>query len=995
MLSLRAGQRISQYELVEKIGEGGMGVVWKALDTELKRHVAIKFLPRALDPESDRRVRFKREAQTAAALDHPNIAVIHEVGEHESHPFIVMQLIGGKSLRSLMQARPMPLIDWIRIGIPMAEALAYAHKHGIVHRDLKPDNVMLSAEGQPKIVDFGLAKLFNPEAFDSSDRARSVTLERDLTMVGEVFGTFAYMSPEQARGDRLDHRSDIFSLGVILYEMAGGRRPFDAANPAGTLSAIVSEAPAPLSSLVPNVHPLAESIVRKALQKDPDHRYQHADDLAADLKSFKNDIEGAQIPGASQAASARQGPRGLQALLALLTVALVGALALLSPLGTRDPGQGARGAAPLIAVVGFENLSNADDPQNLGRMLMGLVTTDLSEAGGLSVSSTAKVMAARRKIETVGGRFDASLAPDVARSVGASLMLVGQLSQTGDKLLVTAELVDVASGNALHSLTKEAASQDDLFEVAGALAESIRGHLEVPAPERAAFDLAEALTELPAAYILYEEGERAFQGQEWQGAAAAFERALSTDPSFALASYRLGMARTFIGEDEAAIEALRNGMANIDRLPARWQTIYRALLEWHEGDIHDAFLALSRLVSSAPPIPDAYYLLGEIRTHSSRHFDGARARQLFEKAREINPGFRVVNDHLLDSEIVAGDLDAARRLMDAVRLDHPEDLFLLESELKLLAAEGRWSDLVARGVEMLSARAPDGFELQTWIIDGYLHLGEWERALDLAETAGRGKTGRALASALIKRGQALAGLGRLGTALSAFRESQQMADQLVPRIREFSTQGHYYGAVLLAAAGRMDEALDEARTALGTDPVAGEWHYRVGRLLVQADRKIEAAEELGRIRAIASANLSPPVRFWEAALQAEIHLASGDPAAARKELDRILAMKVEHRDPPAEQRLRARIARSAGDEEEARRASAAFIGLPDYMPGAAVTEKTQEIFELARFEESLGEIAAARGGYSEVVDRWGAADMPMACVGGARARLAALPAPRP
>jgi tetratricopeptide (TPR) repeat protein len=997
MLSLQPGQRISQYELIEKIGQGGMGVIWKALDTELKRRVAIKFLPTALSPESDRRVRFRREAQTAAALDHPNIAVIHEIGELEGHPFIVMQLLEGKSLRSIMQGQPLPFPEWVRFAIPMADALAYAHRHGIVHRDLKPDNVMMTSEGHPKIVDFGLAKLFDPQAFGSQERGRSETLEQDLTRVGQVFGTFAYMSPEQARGDRLDHRSDIFSLGVIIYEMAGGRRPFEAGNPAGTLAAIVASPHQPLSALVPDVHPVAEQIVRKALEKDPEHRYQHADELSTDLKTLKRDLESGQISGATQAA-ALQGagsrrPLWLLGLLALLSVVIAAAVARWEPKVTVTTNMGPQQQpARSIAVIGFENLSDRADPRNLGRVLMGLVTTDLTESGGLTVASTAKVLAARRDLAAGGEGFDSASASEVARGVGAGLMLVGQVAETERGLILTAELVDVASGESLTSIKHESPDREGYFEMAGEVADSVRRHLSVGRPDGEPFDLAKALTSSTAAYRSYLDGERAFQGHQWGEAAASFGKAVEIDPTFALACYRAGMTLSFYGDDKGAMDILEKGLAHVDRMPARWQTIYTALLTWHKGDTHDAFVPLQNLVATSPHIPDAYYLLGEIRTHSSRHFDPAAARELFQRARDMDPAYTVVNDHLIDAYLAAGDIEAATRLVESARAD---DNFSRESELKLLAAESRFGEMRALADEMMEElRGVEG-EIWTWIIDGHIHVGEWDLALEMADLAVREKKGRQLPSAHIKRGQALAGKGRLKAALASFREAQALTDPLVPRIREFGTQGHHYAASLLAASGLPGEAMAEARQAVEKDPFAPEWLYFIGRLHLAAGRTVEAAGQLGRIRALASEGLSPPVRFWESVLEAEIRLASSDLSAAKAEMRRIFALPKEHRDKAVELKLRSAIARANQDFEGATREMAAFLALPDHLLTAAVTEKTVALFALAGDDEALGRPGAARAHYGEVIRRWGGADIPVPMAGGARARLAALPAAAP
>ena len=277
---MEPGQLISHYELIEKIGEGGMGHVYKARDTKLNRHVAIKLLPPDLTSDEERRLRFRREAQAAAALDHPHIAVIHEVGEHEGNLFIVMQYLEGQSLGKLIGQRPLPLKEWLRLAIPIAEGLTHAHKHGIVHRDLKPDNVMLTNEGQVKLLDFGLAKLLEPEAQpgggpdrDEELNSRLATISRELTRAGNVMGTIAYMSPEQARGESVDHRSDLFSFGVILYEMASGERPFKGKSEIESLHSTIAQDSQPLSQRTGGIPTEVERVVRKAMEKEPERRY--------------------------------------------------------------------------------------------------------------------------------------------------------------------------------------------------------------------------------------------------------------------------------------------------------------------------------------------------------------------------------------------------------------------------------------------------------------------------------------------------------------------------------------------------------------------------------------------------------------------------------------------------------------------------------------------------------------------------------------------------
>ncbi|MBI4161798.1 MAG: serine/threonine protein kinase, partial [Acidobacteria bacterium] len=268
------GKRLSHFRILAKIGEGGMGVVYKAEDLRLRRAVALKILPGEALADGERRVRFLREARAAAAVTHPNIATIHEVDEAEGILFIAMEHIEGKTLRSLIRGNPLPVREALRIAVEIAEGLTRAHQARVIHRDLKPGNIMVTDDGHVKVLDFGLAKLLEGEDPSSSERSRLGTISGERTREGTVLGTPSYMSPEQSRGQSVDGRSDLFAFGIVLYEMVTGRAPFEGPSPMDTVTAILHEAPVPASEVNGEVPPELDRILGKCLEKNPADRYQ-------------------------------------------------------------------------------------------------------------------------------------------------------------------------------------------------------------------------------------------------------------------------------------------------------------------------------------------------------------------------------------------------------------------------------------------------------------------------------------------------------------------------------------------------------------------------------------------------------------------------------------------------------------------------------------------------------------------------------------------------
>jgi len=464
---MQAGQQLHHYRLIEKIGEGGMGVVWKAEDTRLHRHVALKLVPEAKERQGavDRHL---REARAASALNHPNICAIHDIGEWEGRRFIVMELLEGVPLQQRIGRTPLDVDTAIDLAIQISDALAAAHAKEIVHRDIKPANVVVNeSDSGPhaKILDFGLAKLGGDplEAESPDDETRTAL---DQTQPGHVMGTVSYMSPEQALGKPLDHRSDIFSLGVVLYEMLTGRRAFKGDTSAAVFDAILNRAPVAPIELNSAVPAEVERIVNRALEKDPALRYQSAADLAADLRRLRRDTTTSH-PVPREANSGKPwGPLGIGAL-AILIVAVVAAWQFRGKDAASDPETTVVSSAISgisIAVLPFVNASGDPDQRYFSDGLTNDIVTELSRYGELAVLPCASAECA---ISDANAR-------EIGESLGVRYVLQGQVQSTDQRIRVNVQLSDGADGRSIwgNSYVSERTARD-LFDLQDELTQQV------------------------------------------------------------------------------------------------------------------------------------------------------------------------------------------------------------------------------------------------------------------------------------------------------------------------------------------------------------------------------------------------------------------------------------------------------------------------------------------------------------------------------------------
>jgi tetratricopeptide (TPR) repeat protein len=794
------GSTVGHYKILERLGSGGMGVVYRAEDTRLGRAVALKFLPTGVASDPEALERFKREARITSSLNHPNICTVHDVGDG----FIVMELLDGCALRDDIARGPLPFTRVLELGIEMADALEAAHVKGIVHRDIKPANIFITSRGQGKILDFGVAKLAASHAAMAGDSETTRVVQEHATTIGTTLGTVAYMSPEQARGSEIDHRSDIFSFGVVLYEMATGTQPFAAQSTVGTFEALLTRNPPAPSTLNRSVPAEFDRIVSKALEKDPDVRYQTAADLRGDLKRLKRSTDSADVPVAAAPAAPTKRHVGWKGAAAATAILVAGIAAFVYSSRPR-----AFSERDWVVIADF---ANSTGNTMFDDTLKEALDVELRQSPFLSVIADQRVQGMLRLMGRAPGE---KLTPDVARDlcqrVGSKAMIAGSISQLGRSYVISLDATNCRTGDTIDKRQVQAPSQEEVLKSLASVAGQLRRGLgeSLASIEKYDAPIQNATTKSLDALKSYSLGLVTRRRQGDAPSLPFFRTAIEQDPDFALAHARLSTVLNNLGEVQPSIDEIRKAYDLKDRVsePERLYIIarYGTTVENSLAKTIDTYQVW---IQTYPNDYVPHTNLGNAYLQRSEY---EKAIDELQTAIRLAPDEPLSYTNLANSYIGLGKLEEARKTLDTA-IAHGMDSTAFRTQLYVISCLKKDDADMARQLEA-ARRFPDSFRTLTAQAGVALYRGQLARARELTaqyESESIAKAGLMASAANLwaEVAQVSAEVGDNAAARTGIQKSLAL---------DRSTNTLIAGAGTLALAGDAAGArkmLDDARRAL-------------------------------------------------------------------------------------------------------------------------------------------------------------------------------------
>lgn len=962
------GKTILHYTIESRLGEGGMGVVYRATDNKLGRQVALKFLPAFVSQRPEEKERFLREARIASALDHPNIATIFEVNESEGKIFYSMSLVEGLTLKDLRNRGPVTHKQIIKIGMQLADGLAHAHDRDVVHRDIKPQNIMVTPDGRAILLDFGLAR---------------VGMQESMSGTTSTAGTAAYISPEQAQGQQALPQSDLFSLGVVMYELTCGSAPFTGDHPAALMYSIVHEDPPPLGERAPSAPEGLIRIIEKLMHRDPGKRYRNAADLGEELRSLARELDFSSYSGNVRTFKKRESQMSWRSVIvagmAVLALGVWSATMLDS---------GGRGTAPRaadrydLAVMYFEDLTGSEDRSQAGRMVTELLITGLSGSRDIKVLSSQRLYDILKQMGRMDrGDIDRAVATDVARSAQARNMITGTIATVGGRTRLLANIINVSTGEVVIA---ESVEGTDLFSMVDTLTARVhryiggRGIRSTDAGT--VVSVRDATTRSEEAYQHYLTGIDAYYQLEWKPALAQFDSAIALDSNFSIAYLRAGIASYSSNQAGRGQQYLMHGLRAVENatLPPRESLMVSAFALLVDNDVQGAISIFEEIITEFPDDKEAYFWSGNFLRSTG---DTKGGIERMKHALELDPTYPFPLLNLIAAYTDLDDIPSAIRMAERYLNVRPGEMQPRLTLADLYVRVGQF-DQARREYEAAREITPDSYRIAAAMVTYFARTGFTDSIPETLRpflTDRSNPTDMTAANALLAATQFLDGQFQKSfkTYSTAAAFEREIGDSLAVARHLLAMASRYL------SLGDTDSAQSAFDRAYRIDPnnlKLNQIPFRIAAKNGDMDRARDIRDRLlGRYAKIINESALKQARLG---FDAQLAYIEGDYAGALKKM---LLVRELSQDPDDYSLWIGRSYLEIGQAEEAR--AELEHSTVRYPPLAANGYWIHSWYYLGRAHEDLGNRGTAEQAYRKFLHYWGSADRKLPEILDARERL--------